>query len=105
MVVLKWRSRLILSIKEFYISKFNENDIPHIYAICLISIMDFMILLSIVVVFTPIIKPHMIGMSIILLLFNGFVYYKIPAAKKRISIENYIYIGVFIISILNLYFL
>lgn len=103
--MIKWRSKLIFNIREFYASKFNESDVPHIYAICLISLIDFLITYSLITRFSAIYKGNVILLCLTLLIMNWLVYSKVKPTNKNIKFYNVVYIGVFVISFLVLYVL
>jgi|SRR5690554_469298 len=103
--MIKWRSKLISNIREFYASKFNESDVPHIYAICLVSIIDFLIVYSLLTNFSTIDKGIVILLCLILLIMNWLIYVKVKPTNKRIQLYNVVYVVVFVISFLVLYVL
>jgi len=96
---------MIYNIREFYVSKFNEKDVPHIYAICLISIIDFLIIYSLVTRFFTIDKSYVLLLCLTLLIINTIVYAKVEPTKKGIKLYSVIYLVVFVISFLVLYVL
>lgn len=102
--MLKWRSRLIFNIREFYVSFFNENDVPHIYAIALVSIIDFIIIFSLISCFFITNKSIVILMILFLLVINGVIYARIKPIKSKIKYYNYLYIVVFLLSLIALFF-
>lgn len=101
--MLKWRSKLIHNIREFYVSLFNENDVPHIYAIAVVSLIDSIIILSLINHFFERNKSAVILIIVFLLIVNGVIYAIVEPLKRRIKFYNYIYISVFIMSLFGLF--
>lgn len=96
---------MIYDIREFYVSKFNEKDVPHIYAICLVSILDFLIIYSLITHFFTIDKSYVIFLCFTILIINTLICAKVKPTKKGIKLYNAIYLVVFIISFLVLFVL
>ncbi len=103
--MVRWRSKLIFNIRNFYESKFKEKDVPHIYAICLVSLIDFFIIFSSISHCCVLDKKYIISICIFLLMINTFIYMKVTPAKGNILVQNIVYLTLFIISLLFLYIL
>ena len=102
--MLKWRSILLYDLRNFYTRVFKEKDIPHIYAIALISFVDYLISYSILIQLSVNIDTNLVvTMAIILLAINYLIYSKVEIKKQKVLVFNIVYVSLFFASLISLY--
>ena len=102
-MILSWRRNLISDIESFYVTTIKEQDSPHLYAIAVVSVIDFFISFAFITMVSDYVRSFMIIYSIFLLIVNGLIYFKTSPVNKNFLFGNIFYFLVFVLSILLLY--
>lgn len=100
--MLKIRKFFLDSITDFYKTSFGEKDVPHLFAILLFSLFDYLLIYGVSTWLNFIVEKSFVIILIILLpTFNFTVYRKIKEPKRISMIWFWIYGGIALIAFIS----
>lgn len=103
MVILSWRRNLLSKIERIY-SKKTVAQVPEIYAVAVVSFVDFLISYMVIHSFgVKINTPIVIISALILLGLNYTIYLKMEPNEKEFLVLNVIYFATCITSTIVLF--
>ncbi len=90
--MLQIRKTIIDNIAQFYVEVFNEKHVPHIYAVCVLAVFDYINFFSVCIYWdVKLSKPIIVVVILAMVLANYLIYKLISPSSLNNRILNWSY--------------
>lgn len=100
--MIRTRKFFLNKIRLFYLEKFDEKDVPHIFSMLLISLFDYLFFFGACVWLTSSIEKWFVYLMLVAFPVFNYLIWKSDVKEKKVSLIWFgIYIGVSLISFIS----